>query len=451
MKQHIHLLAAGALLTLFSACEMKDELLGKDGNISTPTGELELSLPSPVTRAATRADVSTDNFQVDIASTDGHAENNRHYATFAEMRLHDGDSFGTVRLPIGAYEVTAQSPGTVASIMDTPYYRGSSALTIEEGITAQANVECTRLNTEVTLNFDATYLNTFPTWTITLENGANGEGLTYTLRHDELGAQETSRTFFWNLSESQTSDITLTISAKNQDEQSIIHKQHFYKPDHSNFSGNDRLTVNLMLEDEKPNADGTFDFDITVDLTFEDKNESVEIPVDDVTPPVTDPDDPEDPDTPENPGGDEEAISMQMPSNGHISYSLSEGDQPETADVLINVPKGLKSMNVKITAGNEDFGKTISDLSASGLDFVTNGVEMVGNEIIGGVLSAFLGGGDVSAPALGDTSYTFPVGAFFNLMNGFGATTPEAHVFKIAVEDQEGNHIEDELQVTINQ
>lgn len=446
MKQHIHLLAAGALLTLFSACEMKDELLGKDGNISTPTGELELSLPSPVTRAATRADVSTDNFQVDIASTDGHAENNRHYATFAEMRLHDGDSFGTVRLPIGAYEVTAQSPGTVASIMDTPYYRGSAALTIEEGITAQANVECTRLNTEVTLNFNETFLNTFPTWELTMDNGANGEGLTYTLSESQLGAQETSRTFFWNLSESQTSDIVLTISAKNQDEQSIIHKQHFYKPDHSNFSGNDRLTVNLMLEDEKPNADGTFDFDITVDLTFEDKDESVEIPVDDVTPPVTDPEEPEDPDTPVG----EDLPTMTMPSNGHITYTLGGSDKPESADVLISAPKGLKSMNVKIIAGNEDFGVTIADLNSSGLDFVTNGVEMVDNTIIGDVLSFFLGGAQVNAPATGDTTYSFPVSAFFSLMDNYGVTAPNAHVFKIVLEDQEGNKLEDELQVTIN-
>ena len=440
MKQHIHLLAAGALLTLFSACEMKDELLGKDGNISTPTGELELSLPSPVTRAATRADVSTDNFQVDIASTDGHAENNRHYATFAEMRLHDGDSFGTVRLPIGAYEVTAQSPGTVASIMDTPYYRGSSALTIEEGITAQANVECTRLNTEVTLNFDATYLNTFPTWTITLENGANGEGLTYTLRHDELGAQETSRTFVWNLSESQTSDITLTISAKNQDEQSITHMEHFYKPDHSNFSGNDRLTVNLMLDSELPNADGTFDFDITVDLTFEDKDESVEIPVDDVTPPVTDPEEPEDPDTPENPGGDE-AIVISDNGTGYLTNGVTVTGNEYPKDVAINMEakEGIKNLFVKIESSNNDFTGMVSSMgltAGDGMDLAS------GNEDLKELALLF------PLPENGATDYTFTMSdTLFGLLGMYAGT----HTFTLKLVDQQGNEASASLVITIQQ
>ena len=140
---------------------------------------------------------------------------------------------------------------------------------------------------------------------------------------------------------------------------------------------------------------------------------------------------------------------MQMPSDGNIVYTLNGSDQPASADVIISAPNGLKSMIVKIVAGNEDFGTTISDLSRLGLDFV-NGVEMVGNEIIGEVLGAFLGDSSVSAPSVDDTSYTFPVGAFFNLMNGFGATAPNAHTFQITLEDQKGNKVEDELRVTIN-
>ena len=107
-------------------------------------------------------------------------------------------------------------------------------------------------------------------------------------------------------------------------------------------------------------------------------------------------------------------------------------------------------MNVKIVAGNDGFAKTISDLSTA-LDFVTNGVELVDNKIISSVLSGFLGeGASVEAPQAGDTSYKFPVGAFFGLMNGFGATAPKSHTFKIVLEDQAGNIVDDELLVTIN-
>ena len=101
-------------------------------------------------------------------------------------------------------------------------------------------------------------------------------------------------------------------------------------------------------------------------------------------------------------------------------------------------------------AGNEGFGTTISDMTDRGLDFVVNGVEMVGNDVISEVLNAIPGGTSVTAPAENDTSYTFPVGTFFTLMNIYGATAPKAHVFKIVLEDQAGNKIEDELQVTIN-
>ena len=161
----------------------------------------------------------------------------------------------------------------------------------------------------------------------------------------------------------------------------------------------------------------------------------MEIPVEDV------PTEPEEP-------GDENAPTMQMPSDGNIVYTLNGSDQPASADVIISAPNGLKSMIVKIVAGNDDFAKTIADLSGT-LDFV-NGVEMVGNEIIGEVLGAFLGDSSVSAPGVGDTSYTFPVGAFFNLMNIYGATAPNAHSFQITLEDQKGNKVEDELRVTIN-
>ena len=201
---------------------------------------------------------------------------------------------------------------------------------------------------------------------------------------------------------------------------------------------NSPLNINIDIDENEPSEDNRpqIGFIINVDITFSDTNETVEIPVEDV------PTEPEEP-------GDENAPTMQMPSDGNIVYTLNGSDQPASADVIISAPNGLKSMIVKIVAGNEDFGTTISDLSNYGLDF-TNGVEMVGNEIIGEVLGAFLGGASVSAPSVGNTSYTFPVGAFFGLMNGFGATAPNAHTFQITLEDQKGNKVEDELRVTIN-
>lgn len=84
------------------------------------------------------------------------------------------------------------------------------------------------------------------------------------------------------------------------------------------------------------------------------------------------------------------------------------------------------------------------------LDFIDKGVEMVDNSIISSVLAAFLQGQTINAPAANETSYSFPIHAFFTLMNEFGATAPNSHVFTMTLEDNEGNKKEESLSVTIN-
>lgn len=440
------------MLTLLSACEMKDELLGKDGNTSTPTGALELSLSDLTTKAVTRADISTDNFSVDITATDGKVENNRHFDTFAEMRLHEGDTFGTVRLPEGTYSVTAQSPGTLEEIMDAPYYRGNTAtdLVIEKDITAQTEVTCKRMNTQVTLNFGENFLTNFPTWAITLDDGSQH---IYTYNSEQRSSEQNAFTFYWYISEAQATTITLNITATNGDGQSITHIQRFTKPsgDTNYFTGGDALNINLMVENDLPTVDGSLDFKITVDISFDERNETVEIPVEDVP---TTPEEPENPGEGEdNPGeGTDEYITMQMPQNGHITYSLSDDNQPQpaSANVVINATQGLKSVNVKISAGNEGFEAVMNDLPTYGLDFITTGVEMVDNTIIGEVLGAF-GAGNISTPQKEDKEFIFAIDSFFGLLNNYGATTSHAHVFSITVEDMEGHKTEGSLSITITE
>ena len=41
-------------------------------------------------------------------------------------------------------------------------------------------------------------------------------------------------------------------------------------------------------------------------------------------------------------------------------------------------------------------------------------------------------------PQDGDTSYTFPVGGFFPILQSMGATTGDGHVFNITVTDANG-------------
>lgn len=431
----------GALLLTLASCEMKDELLGKSS--STETGALELALSVP-DRTPTRA-VDTDDFTVTITDTKN-AENTYEYV-YSEME-------NPIRLSVGNYRVTAHSAGDIAPIMSEAYYGGSTStdLVITPGVTAQTTVECKMMNTQLSLSYGEDFLAAFKSWTITIDDG---NAHIHTITGESGTATGTS--WFWYIAESQPSELTLNVIAITTDDQTIretkklrkADAEESYGDDTDYFAGGDNLNITLgaIDEDETEPENGSIGIVIEADITFAGTDDTVEIPVEDVP-------DEEEPEQPEQPGGDEETNpdlpTMEMPNNGHITYTLNGSDQPASADVVINAPQGLKSINVKIEAGNEGFKKTINDLTST-LDFVTQGVEIVGNATIGDVLAAFLGGGaTVSAPAIGDNSYTFPVGAFFTLMNGFGATAPDAHVFRIVLEDQAGNRVEDELSVTIN-
>lgn len=432
------ILTAATLLTIFTSCEMKEELLGKNDSSKTGGLELTLSVPEQVTNTRAVSAVSTDDFGVSITGTD----NTYDYPAFSEME-------NPLFLPVGDYTVTAHSAGEIQTIMPEPYYGGEAQLTISQGITSQATVTCKMKNTLINLNYGDDFKDLFKTWTIQFNDGKD-HILTFT--------DTSASSFYWYIAETQATTLTMDVSATKTDGTPIHVQKSFSKADANEhydddtdyFTGGDKLDINIGIEEsgEQPGEEnGNIIFDIQVNITFDGQDETVEIPVEDVTGGNDEPQQPGGGD--EDEGEDKGAPTMTMPSDGHITYTINGNDQPASADVIINVPNGLQSMVVKIVAGNELFGTTISDLSGMGLDFV-NGVEMVGNTTIGSVLSAFLGGASVSAPATGDTTYTFPVGAFFSLMNNFGATTPKAHTFQINLEDQKGNKIEDELQVTIN-
>lgn len=451
-KFNIFALSA-ALVACVSSCELKDELTG-DRNTSTEMGMLDLSVAVQGEQSRAEGTVPTaGEMYVEVTSTEEGADP-EYSGLYSDME-------NPMRIPVGTYTVKAHTEGEIQKQMSTPYYGGGTELDITKDETDEAVVTCKIMNTKIALSYSEDLLANFTDWTITLDNGISGDGNTVVF------TKENGNTpfIYWYLEDNAVPQLTLNFSGTNTKGESVSRQIAFTKADApegygdtENFIGGDALDIKLDIDANNPNPDepdqpgedndGQLGLDVTVNLTWNTENgeQTVEIPVED----VTEPDQPggdENPDQPENP----DMPTMIMPGDGHITYTLNGSDQPETANVEIKAPKGLKSMNVKIEAGNDEFSKTINGLPSMGLDFVNDGVEMVDNMIIGQVLSAFLGGAPVSAPATGDTEYTFPVGAFFGLMNSFGATAPNAHKFIISLEDQEGNTLEEEeLLVTIN-
>lgn len=76
--------------------------------------------------------------------------------------------------------------------------------------------------------------------------------------------------------------------------------------------------------------------------------------------------------------------------------------------------------------------------------------ELVGDTVLADL---FTGSGlAISLPEANATSYVFPIGTFYNLMDIYGPTdSGKSHVFTIRLEDNAGNVIDKALNVTISE
>lgn len=420
-----------AILSLAS-CEMKNELTGSlvskedEGAI-----ELGVSVKQPVSQTKAEG-VATNNFPVTIQGTStGVTDVLKEYATADEVP-------SSITVPVGNYTVSSHTPGTLEKKMDTPYYAGSTDITVSKGITSQVDVVCRMANSRIQMQYGDDFKEAFSEWTITVDDGSE-MALTYT--QDDL----TPQAIYWHFGENVTT-ITVNIRAKTTEGNTVTDKKSFKKADADEkyeevgdtFTGGDALVISMgTVESSTGNLTG---ITITTNITFENESESVEIP-------TTDPDEPEEGgDDPEEPG--EGAVTLNLPAD--VTYSISAGDAPASADAYIASEAGLDKIIVTITAGNEDFQAILVDLTMDGQSFLAEngGVDLIDNADFGNLVSTV----GSQAPTDGTKEYTFPIGAFFTFLNMTGATDDgKSHEFHITVTDKNGETATGVFKVTINE
>ena len=452
-KNLLHTIATSLLLCAgLVSCEMKDELTGNMGN-SSEVGYLDLGVAVNGTQnVITKADEVTDGGE-QTGSTVSAADfpvliKGVTDPTYEKSFAHFSEIESPIELPVGTYAVSAHSDLELQTQMSVPYYEGTTKnnLVITKDVESKADVICKMKNTRIQLNYTDQFTANFTEWTILFDDGKNN---TLTFKGSTSNASNPAPVY-WLISEN-VSNITIHVEATNLNGDKVTDSRVLTKPagsgDSDYWTGGDALNVEMNgVKPDPENPTGVTGIEIKVDVTFDEEEESVEVPV---TPGTGGGDEPN-----PGPGDDEPDLSMTLPgTDGKITYTLNGSDMPSEANVVINAPKGIKSLVVKIKGGNDAFTKTLGDLNTGGemsLDFINAGVEMVDNDIISSVLAAFLQGQTINAPAEGATSYSFPIHAFFGLMNGFGATAPNSHIFTMILEDMEGNKMEESLSVTIN-
>lgn len=207
------------------------------------------------------------------------------------------------------------------------------------------------------------------------------------------------------------------------------------------FEGGEALKITLKLTEVE---NGSVSLGVAVNILF--TNHTDEEAIDVVYPGEEE----EEPEVPVDPDAGLPELICDAFATG-VEYSLSEQDWPDNLNVKVSTPGKLKSLTATIIAGNGGFGGAVVDLGFENR-------ELVGDDELGGILAAV--GVNIPMPAEGVTSYDFPIGSFFAMMNIYGPTVDadqeddepdgkEEHVFLITVIDQNGKSASAELKVKI--
>lgn len=409
-------------MLFLASCEMKNELTGSLTNkADTGTLELGVSVKQPVSQTrADASDIDTNTFPITVKGTSAGVDTIvRNYNTLAEMPA-------SITVPVGTYNVSSHTPGTLEKQMTAPYYSGDTEVTVTKDITSSVNVVCRMANSRIQLNYGEDFEKAFSEWTITIDDGS-GMVLSYT--QENLNPEAV----YWYFGDNVTA-IKVNIIAKTTAGNTVTQSQTFRKADASenyeevgdNFTGGDALQINMGTVES---ATGTVTgITIKTHITFEDESESVEIPIG------------------PTPGGG--PVALELPAD--VTYSISEGTAPSSADAYIASEAGLDKIVVTITAGNDAFQAILVDLTMDGQSFLAEngGVDLIDNADFGNLVSTV----GSTAPKDGDTSYTFPIGAFFAFLDVTGATDPgKQHEFHITVTDKNGETANGVFKVTINE
>lgn len=166
----------------------------------------------------------------------------------------------------------------------------------------------------------------------------NGDGATQIFDKNSLGKK-----YYFQVPEHQNS-LNASIKVTSVEGNFIELKATIQKPadaegGHSNLEGGDSFEINLT---DEGSTESSISIGITVDLTFTEVGETIEIPVDNIIY--------EGPDTPGEGGGEEPEASITF-EGLPATYTCTHGNDTIAGlqDVHILAPNGIKNLNVTIS------------------------------------------------------------------------------------------------------
>ena len=435
MKKYKSLIWLLGLIVSLSSCEMRDELLSK-GGAGENAGTLELDLASiyngvTISRAGgtvdggtttgsfNEEDVNVDNYTLVVTNTETQEEVAK--GKVSELK----NESGKVVLPLGegSYAVTAYNyEGENVTVSGRPYFKGEQTFSVKKGIATSVDLPCKLACIEVSVGLTASFEESFKDdYSVIVDNG---DGATQIFDKNSLGKK-----YYFQVPEHQNS-LNASIKVTSVEGNFIELKATIQKPadaegGHSDLEGGDSFEINLT---DEGSTESSISIGITVDLTFTEVGETIEIPVDNIIY--------EGPDTPGEGGGEE----PEEPTTGTLSvtgipeiYDLTLTGEVPTVKVDMASEKGIKSLVVSISSDNEMFPVLLEGLDLAEPFDLCNLEERPtakGNLLDLGLISEEVYT-RLHAGTL--TSYTFEVTSLVGMLPESNLTG--SHVFNLTISD----------------
>lgn len=351
MKRYKGLIWLLGLMLGFSSCEMRDEILGKN-ELGENAGTLELSLSSvyngvEMSRATeivdggtttgnfNEEDVNVDGYTLVVTNTDTQEEVEK--ALVSELKNEEGKV--VIPLAEGNYSVKAYNyEGENVTVSERPYFKGEQTFSVKKGVSTNVNLSCKLSCVEIQLGVTSAFTESFQDdYAITVDNG---DGATQVFDKENLGKK-----YYFQTPEQQN-HLTVSVKATSIEGNFIELNATVQKPEDAeggiaDLADGDSFLINLT---DEGSTDSYLSIGLTVDLTFTEVGETIEIPVENI---IYD-----DSDVP-TPGEDpeptpEESITFEgLPATYTCTYG--DSDIAGLQDVRILAPNGIKNLNVTIS------------------------------------------------------------------------------------------------------
>lgn len=433
MKKYKSLIWLLGLMIGFSSCEMRDELLGK-GEVGENAGTLELDLASiyngvtmsraneavdngTTTGNFDEEDINVDNYTLVVTNTETQEEVAR--GKVSELR----NESGKVVLPLneGDYSVAAYNyEGENVTVSERPYFKGEQTFSVKKGVATSVDLPCKLACVEVSLSLTSSFEEAFKDdYAVIIDNG---DGASQTFDKTSIGKK-----YYFQTPEHQ-STLNASIKATSEEGNFVELKATIQKPADaeggvSDLEGGDSFNIQLT---EEGSTDSYISIGITVDLTFTEVGETIEIPVGNIIY--------EGPETPGEGGDDNEPTTGTLSVTGvPETYNLTTTGTVPTIKVDMASENGIKSLVVSIESDNQDFPGLLSSLDLLKPFDLCNLEERPtakSNLLMLGLISE-----DVYAQLHAGTltSYTFEVTSLVALLPQTGLTG--SHKFTLTISD----------------